>query len=73
TANLTSIVASPVASTIASTDSGGVVKLWDVNTGATLATAQLNGPYLGMNITNATGLTQGQRQSLLALGAVDVP
>jgi hypothetical protein len=29
--------------------------------------------HLGMNITDATGLSQGQRQTLLALGAVDEP
>jgi hypothetical protein len=28
-------------------------------------------PYEGMNITGAQGLTEAQRQSLLALGAVD--
>lgn len=50
-----------------------MVILWDVETGAVLATAQLNGPYLGTNIAGATGLTQGQRQALLALGAVTEP
>ncbi|HRW04827.1 MAG TPA: WD40 repeat domain-containing protein, partial [Caldilineaceae bacterium] len=70
TANLTSIVSSPTSSTVASSDASGVVKLWDLATGTALATTQLNGPYLGTNITGATGLTQGQRQTLLALGAV---
>ena len=73
TSNLTYIVSSPVSATIASSDNDGVVKLWDVASGTMLATAHLNGPYLGMNITGATGLTQGQRQSLLALGAADGP
>lgn len=67
---LTCIVADPTSSTIATSDAAGIVQLWDVTTGAMLATTGLNGPYLGTNITGATGLTQGQRQSLLALGAV---
>ncbi|MCB0127154.1 MAG: hypothetical protein KDE58_33060, partial [Caldilineaceae bacterium] len=70
TANLTAIVASPVSSTMASSDAAGVVKLWDGTSGTVLATTHLNGPYRGMNITGATGVTHGQRQSLLALGAV---
>ena len=70
-ANLIAIGASPVSSAMASSDATGVIKLWDLASGTVLATAKLNGPYLGMNITGATGLTQGQRQALLALGAVD--
>jgi hypothetical protein len=73
TSDLTYLVPSPVSATIASSDGAGVVKLWDVASGMLLATSQLNGPYLGMNIAGATGLTQGQRQTLLALGAVDEP
>jgi WD40 repeat protein len=71
TSNLTYIVSRPNSATIASSDAAGVVKLWDVASGTLLATTQLNGPYLGMDITGATGLTQGQYQALLALGAVD--
>jgi WD40 repeat protein len=69
--NLTYIAASPASTAIASSDAAGVVKLWDGVTGTLLATTQLSGPYRGMRIADATGLTQGQRQSLLALGAVD--
>lgn len=67
-ASLTAIGGSPTSSTMASSDASGVVKLWDVAAGAALATTRLSGPYLGMNITGATSLTQGQRQTLLALG-----
>jgi len=71
--NLTSIATNPRSHKIASSDAAGVVKLWDESSGVALATIHLNGPYKNMDITGATGLTQGQRQSLLALGAVVVP
>lgn len=71
TSTLTSIVTNPVSSTIASSDVEGVVKLWDVTSGASLASSWVSGPYQGMNITGTTGLTRDQRQALIALGALD--
>jgi len=46
------------------------IKLWDVETGACLKTMREPRPYEGMNITGVTGLTEAQKESLIALGAV---
>lgn len=69
----TAIGVSPDPSILASSDGTGVIKLWDRCTGAALATTNLKGLYQGTNIAGATGLTQGQRHALLALGAVAEP
>lgn len=70
TSNLTSIVAGPDASMIASSDAGGAIRLWDAHMGKELASVGLSSPYSGMNIQGATGLTSAQRRALVALGAV---
>jgi WD40 repeat protein len=46
------------------------VRLRDVNTGCCVDTLRTPGPYAGMNIAGATGLTEAQRSALKALGAV---
>ena len=56
---------------LASGSADGTIKLWDVQTGACLKTLRIPGPYEGMNITGAAGLTQAQKAALKALGAVD--
>ncbi|MEC4812320.1 MAG: NB-ARC domain-containing protein [Scytonema sp. PMC 1069.18] len=56
---------------LASSGAKGTIKLWNVNTGECLKTLRILRPYEGMNITNATGLTEAQKVTLLALGAVD--
>ncbi len=70
TSDLTSIEISPCGSTVAVSDVSGMVRLWEPVSGAALATTHLYGPYHGMNITGATGLTQGQLQALTSLGAI---
>ncbi|MEW5958460.1 MAG: hypothetical protein AB1801_12085 [Chloroflexota bacterium] len=47
------------------------IKLWDVRTGECLQTLRADGPYVRMNISGATGLTETQRAALKALGAVE--
>jgi WD40 repeat protein len=47
------------------------MRLWDVSTGRSIATLRTPGPYDSMNITGATGLTEGQRTTLKALGAIE--
>lgn len=47
------------------------IKLWEVQTGACLKTLRLPRPYEGMNISGVTGLTETQKASLRALGAVE--
>ena len=56
---------------LASSGKDETIKLWDVKIGVCLATLKAPQPYEGINITGATGLTDVQRASLLALGAVE--
>jgi WD40 repeat protein len=46
-------------------------KLWDVQTGECIRTFRSPRPYEGMNITGVTGLTDAQKGTLKALGAVE--
>jgi WD40 repeat protein len=55
---------------IASGSRDGTVKLWDVNTGNCLRNLQDVYPYEGMNIAGAKGLTNADKATLKALGAV---
>ena len=66
---------------LASASEDGTIKLWDVKDSpevgestveATCVNTLISGrPYEGMNITKVQGLTEAQRLSLVALGAVD--
>jgi transcriptional regulator with XRE-family HTH domain len=49
----------------------GTVKLWDTHDGGNVRTLRAEHRYERMNITGLTGITDAQRQALLALGAVD--
>ena len=57
--------------TIASGSEDGTVKLWDFKTGRYLKTFSLAKPYTNMNITGVKGLTDTEKASLKALGAVE--
>ncbi|WP_416671202.1 WD40 domain-containing protein [Egbenema bharatensis] len=46
------------------------VKLWDIETGKCLKTLTGDRPYEGMNITGVTGITDAQKVTLKALGAI---
>jgi WD40 repeat protein len=46
------------------------IKLWDVQSGRCLKTLRSDRLYEGMNIAGATGLTEAQKATLKALGAV---
>jgi WD40 repeat protein len=53
--------------------SGGkdeTIALWDVETGDRLQTLKTEKPYEGTNITGVTGLSETQKATLIALGAV---
>lgn len=67
---LTAIAASPGTSLFASADTGGVIKLWNVDTCVNAVTTKVTSPYSGMNIADATGLSKGQTRALRELGAV---
>jgi WD40 repeat protein len=66
-----SVVFSPDGETLASSSDDETIKLWNLKTGEHLITLRVPRPYEGTNITGATGLTNAQRASLIALGAVE--
>jgi WD40 repeat protein len=47
------------------------IKVWDVATGQCLRTLRAPRPYEGMDITQAGGLTEAERSTLVALGAIE--
>ncbi|MBD2357420.1 NACHT domain-containing protein [Tolypothrix sp. FACHB-123] len=48
------------------------IQICDVQTGKTLQTLSRHLPYEGMNITGVTGISEGQKANLKALGAIQV-
>jgi WD40 repeat protein len=47
------------------------VRFWDIETGHCLRIVKPERPYEGMNITGAIGLTDAQKETLKALGAIE--
>ncbi|MBD1903622.1 NB-ARC domain-containing protein [Trichocoleus sp. DQ-A3] len=56
---------------LASGSSDGAIKLWQVETGECLDTLRSPRLYEGMNISGTTGLTEAQKATLKALGAIE--
>lgn len=56
---------------LASGDNEGTVVVWDVRTGISLHTLRSERPYERMNIGGVQGLTEAQKASLKALGAIE--
>jgi WD40 repeat protein/transcriptional regulator with XRE-family HTH domain len=65
-----SISFSPDGRKLASGSHDGTIMIWDVETAQHIKTLRPDRPYERMNITNARGLTEAQRNSLKALGAI---
>jgi len=64
------VAITPDGITLVSASFDETIKLWNVKTGECLKTLR-DGPYEGMNITGITGLTEAEKASLKALGAVE--
>jgi len=56
---------------VASGSVDGTVRLWDTSSGALRRMLRAERRYEGLDITGLTGVTEAQRQALLALGAVE--
>lgn len=69
--DIKSVVFSLNGDIIASSSDDETIKLWDVQTGECLKTLKNKRPYEGMDITSTTGLTEAQKITLKALGAVE--
>lgn len=66
-----SVTWSPDGRILISSSQDETIKIWDINTGECLKTLRADRLYEGMNITGTRGLTDAQKVTLKALGAVE--
>ncbi|HEX6478200.1 MAG TPA: LuxR C-terminal-related transcriptional regulator [Ktedonobacteraceae bacterium] len=61
----------PDGAELASCGDDGAIMLWDLHSGEQLRTLRRDRPYERLNISGVKGLTEAQRASLRALGAIE--
>jgi WD40 repeat protein len=66
-----SLKSSPDGRRLASCGDDGVINVWDLQSGDLLQTLQRDRPYERLDITGIRGLTQTQKATLRALGAIE--
>jgi len=66
-----SVAFSPDGSAFVSCGYDGIIKSWDARTGICCVSMRSDRPYERMNIAGARGLTEMQRVTLKALGAIE--
>lgn len=66
-----SVVYSPDSLTLASGSEDETIGVWDIKTARCLKMLRADRPYEGMNIAGVTGISEAQKATLKALGAIE--
>ena len=67
-----SLKVSPDGGQMASCGDDGAIMLWDLESGEHLRTLRRDRPYERLDITGIRGLTEAQKATLRALGAIEL-